>query len=209
MIEARIGIVDLAMGNLRSVSNALHYLGFDSCWVEEPEGLDGLTHLIIPGVGSYDVAMRRMEERDLIGPIRAFAEAGRPLLGLCLGMQLLSTTGEEGEATSGLGLIPGSVERLRPAMVPMIPHVGWNSIRLEREHPLLDRIESGVDFYFVHSFHFIVRSPEFTLTTTEYGQLFVSGVARDNVVGFQFHPEKSQKNGLEILDNFCQWDGSC
>jgi imidazole glycerol-phosphate synthase subunit HisH len=209
MTDPRIGILNLEMGNLRSVSNAVYSLGYDPEVVDDPGALEELTHLIIPGVGAFHTAMRRMEEKGFSGPVREYAASGRPLLGLCLGMQLLASTGEEGDATRGLGLVPGHVARLRAELVPAIPHMGWNSMELAREHPVLRGVRSGVDFYFVHSYRFAADEPEHVLGTTEYGEMFPSGVARENVVGFQFHPEKSQANGLRLIENFCAWDGRC
>ena len=204
-----VGVLNLGMGNLRSVSNAIDQLGFDTGLVETPEELDDLSHLVIPGVGSFHTAMRRMREKALVESIHCFVESGRPVLGLCLGMQLLASHGEEGNPTLGLGLVPGRVKRLNSASTPAIPHVGWNSMELQREHPTTREIRSQVDFYFVHSFHFVPSTTDDILGTTEYGSHFVAGVARGNVVGFQFHPEKSQRNGLQLIENFCMWDGRC
>jgi imidazole glycerol-phosphate synthase subunit HisH len=207
--DTLVGVLNLGMGNLRSVSNAIDQFGFDTVLVDAPGTLDDLTHLVIPGVGSFHTAMRRMREHALVEPIHDFVDSGRPVLGLCLGMQLLASRGEEGGPTPGLGLVHGHVERLDPGLVPAIPHVGWNSLKLQRDHPVVRDIGSGVDFYFVHSYHFVPDSSEEVLGTTEYGADVVAGVARKNVVGFQFHPEKSQRNGLRLIENFCTWDGRC
>ena len=209
MNEGFVGILDLDMGNLRSVSNAIDSLGYDCGFVSTPEELDGITHLVIPGVGSFHTAMRRVNERNLYGGVRAFATSGKPVLGLCLGMQLLGSKGDEGEVTRGLDLIPGDVQRLDERLVPAVPHVGWNSVDSVSAHPVLDGIRSGVDFYFVHSYHLAAGEPDTVLGTTEYGQRFASIVGGGNVVGFQFHPEKSQASGLRLIDNFCRWDGKC
>lgn len=209
MSHPRVGILNIEMGNLRSVSNAVYSLGYDPELIDTPEGVDEVSHLIIPGVGAFHTAMRRMRDRGLFEPVRDYAATGRPLLGLCLGMQLLASSGEEGDPTPGLDLVPGHVERLRADLVPAIPHVGWNSMELQREHPVVRGVRSGVDFYFVHSFRFAPDSAGDVLGSTEYGQTFAAGVARGNVVGFQFHPEKSQANGLRLIDNFCAWDGRC
>lgn len=209
MSHPRVGILNLETGNLRSVSNAVYSLGYDPEIVDTPEAVDEVSHLIIPGVGAFHTAMRRMHDKGLFEPVREYAAAGRPILGLCLGMQLLASTGEEGDPTPGLDLVPGHVERFRAELVPAIPHVGWNSMELQHDHPVVRGVRSGVDFYFVHSFHFAPDSPADVLGSTEYGQTFAAGVARGNVVGFQFHPEKSQANGLKLIDNFCAWDGRC
>ena len=209
MSGPRVGILNLEMGNLRSVSNALHSLGYDPELVDGAEGLADLTHLVIPGVGAFRTAMSRIAERELGPAVWDFADSGRPVLGLCLGMQILGSAGEEGGSTPGLGLIRGRVQRLRDEIVPAIPHVGWNSMTFQRDHPVARGVRSGVDYYFVHSFYFATEMPADVLGVTEYGQIFASGIARANVVGFQFHPEKSQTNGLKLLDNFCQWNGRC
>jgi glutamine amidotransferase len=124
-------------------------------------------------------------------------------------MQLLAGEGEEGGRSQGLELVPGRVERLDAEQVPAIPHVGWNSMELSAPHPVTEGVRSGADFYFVHSYHVRADNEGDVLGVTECGQRFASGLARGNVVGFQFHPEKSQLNGLKLIDNFCLWDGRC
>lgn len=205
----RVGIVNVEMGNLRSVSNAIHSLGYDFHLVDVPAELASVTHLVIPGVGSFRAAMERICQAGLYGPIREFAAAGRPVLGVCLGMQLLASEGEEGGQFQGLGLVPGRVVRLDLERVPAIPHVGWNEVRQESPHPVTTGIPSGADFYFVHSYHLIPECLGDVYGWTDYGQSVASIVGTANVVGFQFHPEKSQRNGLRLLENFCAWDGRC
>lgn len=209
MTRTDVGILDLQMGNLRSVANAVDQLGFDVRIVEGAAEIDTLTHLIVPGVGAFGAASRRLAERGLLEPVRRFAAGGRPVLGLCLGMQLLATEGEEGGRHEGLDLVPGVVTRLDASRVPAVPHVGWNSVTLTGAHPVLAQVRTGVDFYFVHSFRITTSRPADVLGTTEYGDVFPAIVGRGNVVGFQFHPEKSQANGLRLIENFCGWDGRC
>jgi len=205
-----IGIVDLDMGNLRSISNAIAATGNDARILNSPEGFEDVSHLILPGVGSYRQAMSHMAARGLDEPVRSFAASGRPLLGLCLGMELLATSGDEGGFGDGVGLITGHVRRFDEAKVPSIPHVGWNDVHFARAHPVLGGVRDGVDFYFVHSFFFDVDRDSDVLGRVEYGgSEYAAIVANDNVLGFQFHPEKSQRNGLRLLENFCDWDGSC
>ena len=204
-----IGILDADIGNLRSISKAVYSLGHDFVLVDKPSLLGGVSHLIIPGVGSFTDAMRRIEERDLKRPTREFAARGKPVLGICLGMQLLAARGEEGGDSAGLELIPGRVVRMAPGEGHRIPHVGWNSVHFQRQHPVLRHLRDGIDFYFVHSYSFSSSDPSTVLGITEYGRPFVSISGWKNVVGFQFHPEKSQDNGLRLLENFCAWDGRC
>ena len=204
-----VGIANLEIGNLRSVSNAIDSFGFDHRLVDAASQLDDLTHLILPGVGSFHTAMRRVHDSGLFEPLREFAASGRPLLGVCLGMQLFGSRGDEGEDTAGLELIPGVVRRLDAAHVDSIPHIGWNSVEIRTGHPLFRGVRTGVDFYFVHSYHLRPDRGADVLGLTDCGECIVSVAASANVVGFQFHPEKSQANGLRLLDNFCGWDGSC
>jgi glutamine amidotransferase len=204
-----IGIVDIGIGNLGSLRHALHSQGWDSVSVSASPDFRGITHLLLPGVGAFAEAMARLGETGLIEPITRFAADGHPVLGICLGMQLLAKTGSEGGDIPGLGLIPGRVMHIAPRPELRLPHVGWNEARQTRGHPVLKGIRDDVDFYFVHSYHFIADNPETVLAETEYGERFPSIVGRDNVVGVQFHPEKSQSNGLRLLDNFCLWDGAC
>ena len=205
-----IGIVDLQMSNLRSVANAVAAAGFEHRMARTPRDLEGVTHAILPGVGSYRTAMEQMAQQGLVEPLRELAQRGTPLLGICLGMQLLGSSGDEGGHGPGLGLILGNVERFDAALVPAIPHVGWNDVRFARKHPVFARVKSGVDFYFVHSYHLRCERPEDVLGTVSYGEAasaYVAVVARDHVLGCQFHPEKSQLNGLRIIENFCNWEG--
>ncbi len=204
-----IGIIDIGIGNLGSLRHAVHSLGWDTVSVLRPDDMEGLTHLILPGVGAFAAAMTRLESVGLVGPIRRFAQAGRPVLGICLGMQLLADTGTEGGGTGGLGLIPGHVIPIVPPPRIRLPHVGWNEAHQVGCHPVLKGIRDDVDFYFVHSYRFAATHPGDVLAETEHGERFASIVARGNVVGVQFHPEKSQTNGLQLLDNFCLWDGTC
>ena len=208
-MTAEIGILNLGMGNLRSVENAIYSLGHDPRLIAAPAELDDLSHLIIPGVGAFAAAMNRMADAGLTDAVRAFGASGRPVLGLCLGMQLLATQGDEGGETPGLGLVPGTVKRLDPALVPLIPHVGWNSVEVARPHPIFKGVKTGVDFYFVHSYIVATDHPDAVLGTTDCGERFASVIGRANAVGIQYHPEKSQANGLQMLDNFCRWNGAC
>jgi glutamine amidotransferase len=202
-----VGILDIEMGNLRSLCNAIDSLGVDSRVVREPSVLAEVSRVLIPGVGSYRAAMGNLTRLGFVDPLRRFAAAGKPVLGICLGMQVLSTRGEEGGAVPGLALIPGDVVLMEPDSL-RLPHVGWNSVSFRSPHPVLEGIRDGKDFYFVHSYEFRC-APEHSYAETSYGRPFSSIVGVGNVLGVQFHPEKSQRNGLQLLENFCRWDGGC
>lgn len=202
-----ICLLDYGAGNLRSVNNAIDYLGYECIISDSPSVISEASHLIIPGVGSYPAAMTKLRELGLISVIHDFSNSGRPLMGICLGMQILSEVGLEYGNTEGLGLIPGQVVPL-PVTDLVLPHVGWNSLELHWNHPCFDRIKTGLDFYFVHSFCYQTSS-DYALATTEYGVNFTSVVAKDNLLGVQFHPEKSQDAGLRLIENFLDWDGQC
>lgn len=203
-----IGIVDIGIGNLGSLRNALYSQGWDSVFVSVPEGFERLTHLLLPGVGAFSAAVKRLHDSGLFEPIRRFAAEGRPVMGICLGMQLLAERGTEGGDIEGLGLVPGSVVPIDAPSL-RLPHVGWNNAHQAQPHPLLEGIHNDVDFYFVHSYRFAPTHARNVLAYTEYGERFASIVGQGNVVGAQFHPEKSQSNGLRLLENFCLWDGTC
>ena len=201
-----IGIVDIGLGNIRSVSTAVYNLGFDPVILTEPKFTD-CTHVILPGVGYFGAAMERLHDGGWDCALRTWASDGKPLLGICLGMQLLASQGQEGGTRPGLGLIAGSVRRLQVA--GRIPHVGWNNAHVLRQHPVFAKVKANRDFYFVHSYYFEAAAQSDVLCCTDYLGDFTSAVAKGSVLGLQFHPEKSQKNGLQLLENFCDWDGLC
>ena len=205
-----IGILDYGMGNINSVRNALDHLGYDNQVISDSAALVECSHLIIPGVGSYAKAMSNMLQSGLCDAIDAHVQAGKPLLGICLGMQLLSTNGEEDGFSKGLDLIGGTVKflALESKQLP-IPHVGWNALHFNFEHPICEGIKKHVDYYFVHSYFFEADNACNVLACADYGEKFPAIVVNKNVVGIQFHPEKSQDNGLLLIENFCEWDGQC
>jgi glutamine amidotransferase len=203
-----IGIVDYGMGNICSLHNALQHLGYDSVLVDTPEVLASCSHVIIPGVGSYAQAMTNLRERQLDTAIQQHVALRKPLLGICLGMQILSDSGEEGGYTTGLGFIKGHVKQLQIDPLP-VPHVGWNNLTFDGSHPLVQGVKHHVDFYFVHSFYLHAEQRLQVLAFADYGCVIPAIVVADSVVGIQFHPEKSQDNGLQLLDNFCLWEPTC
>jgi glutamine amidotransferase len=207
--DPRIGIVRMPMGNLQSAFNAVYQLGFDPEFIEIGDDFDDFTHLIVPGDGNFRAVMAHLEEVGTADRIRAFAASGRPTLGICVGMQILASLGTESASTRGLDLIPGQVDRIACDASHRLPHIGWNTVRFTARHPVFADIKPDRDFYFVHSFAFTTADPAHTIGVSEYGASFASIVARDNVLGFQFHPEKSQANGLRLVENFCNWDGTC
>ena len=202
----RVGIVNIGIGNIGALVSAVYNLGWDYKKVSSPNDLNDLTHLILPGVGAFDSAMKKLKSTLLIDPIINFANNKKPLLGICLGMQLLANIGHENTITEGLGLIEGEAVKLKNKK---LPHIGWNSIIKTNYSPIIKNIPDDIDFYFVHSFCFQAYNKEDILTFTEYEKKFVSAIQKNNVLGVQFHPEKSQKNGIKIINNFCQWDGIC
>lgn len=205
-----IGIINYGAGNLRSVWNAISYIGGDACVLDNPKQISKCTHLLLPGVGSFANASRKLYSEDWKSSIEMVVNDGIPMLGICLGMQLLLDVGYEDGESPGLGLIEGEVVRFPDDANYSLPHIGWNSLDLkEAKHPLLRGIKNSTDVYFVHSYYCDVRHHQNVLTRTLFSQEFVSGIFKNNVAGFQFHPEKSQPSGLKILKNFLNWDGSC
>jgi glutamine amidotransferase len=199
-----ITIVDYGMGNLRSVQKALEKLGFDADIADAPAGLANADKLILPGVGAFRDAIRQLEQQGFVEPIRRHVEAGRPMLGICLGLQLLFDTSHEDGRWTGLGLVPGEVVRFDDAPGLKIPHMGWNQLEPVGSPRLLAGIPAGAYFYFVHSYHVVPTDPAVVAARTEHGYRFVSVIERDNLFATQFHPEKSQAVGLRLLRNFAE-----
>jgi glutamine amidotransferase len=197
-----IGVIDYGMGNRRSVQKALEHVGADVRLTGDPEVLAACEGLVLPGVGAFPAGMRRLRERGLATLIAERVSAGTPLLGICLGMQLLFERSEEGETTAGLGLLAGDVTWLQ-AGSRRLPHIGWNEVRFERSSPLLSELPpGGCPFYHVHSLAVHPADPTDVVATCEYGERFATMVARERVFGVQFHPEKSSRHGLAMLAAF-------
>jgi glutamine amidotransferase len=205
-----ISIVDYDAGNLTSVQRALTYLEIPSCIVASGAQLAdvGAERIIFPGVGHARAAMRRLRERALNEALREAFEGGTPILGICLGAQIVLSHSEEGD-TPCLDLIPGRSSRFDPSdSLLKVPHMGWNNVRVKREHPVLQDVEVGSEFYFVHSYYPLPRCEEHVLATSEYGIRFPAVVGYRNLIATQFHPEKSGRVGLALLRRFGAWDGT-
>lgn len=200
----RVVIVDYGMCNLDSIARAIEECGGRSFVTDNPRELKAATQIILPGVGAFPDAMRNLNERGLVTALQDQVIGNHiPFLGICLGMQLMATCGHEGGVNSGLGWIDGEVVKLEPhGKDRRIPHIGWNNIETTRESPLFRGIEPERDFYFVHSYHIKCTNLSQVLTRTLYAGGFVSAVGYDHVFGVQFHPEKSQKAGFQVLRNF-------
>jgi glutamine amidotransferase len=195
-------VIDYGMGNRRSVEKALEHVGARTAITSDHDELRAADGLVLPGVGAFPQAMRNLEQLGLRDVILEIVERGTPLLGICLGMQLLLDSSEEMGGAAGLGLIHGEVTRLQAGGL-RIPHIGWNVVRIERASSLTDELPpGGCAFYHVHSFAARPSDPEAVVGTTEYGERFPTIVARENVFGVQFHPEKSSRNGLSMLHDF-------
>ena len=197
-----IAIIDYGMGNLRSVQKAFEFLGYDAFITDLPDVILSADHVVLPGVGAFRDAMTRLNETGLDAVIRQVAAHGTPLLGICLGMQLMFEHSEENGFYDGLALFPGTVTRF-PSMGLKIPHMGWNTLKT-RDCPLFDADDNPC-VYFVHSYCMAEISDEWTAASCEYGIPFTAVIARGNIVAAQFHPEKSGDAGLNMLRRFAEW----
>ncbi len=195
-----IGIIDYKMGNIQSISHALRFVGAEISLVSKPEDLAKFDKIVLPGVGAFAQAMQNLIDIQMDEAIKEFAKTGKPVLGICLGMQVLATNGYEAHHSLGLGLIDGDVHKLNISLP--VPHVGWNEVVWTQTNYLNTKAKEKADYYFVHSYHFVPKNENNILGHTNYEASFVSAVIKDNIMGLQFHPEKSQKNGLRLLENF-------
>ncbi len=197
-------IIDYGMGNLLSVQRAFEKCGSDAVIIDNPLELREAERIVLPGVGAFPDAMDNLRKNGWVEELnRAVLEKETPLLGICLGMQLLADKGYEVRECDGLGYIPGEIVRFTQTQEKeRIPHVGWNEILKREDSPLFDGIADGTNYYFVHSYHFQVANEENIATVTPYCGEFVSSVVKENIVGTQFHPEKSQKAGFKLIKNF-------
>lgn len=196
-----VSLVAYGLGNLGSVANMLKRVGADSRLVRTPEEIRGSERVLLPGIGAFDTGMRLLDEQGLTPAIKEFAATGKPVFGICLGMQLLLDSSEEG-AAPGLGLIPGTSARFTERADLRVPHMGWNIVTPTHDDPLVAGLEPDSRFYFVHTYKVVPERDADVLGTTDYGGTFASMVRSQNVMGAQFHPEKSHAFGMRVLSNF-------
>ncbi len=195
-----IAIVDYGMGNLRSVTNAFARLGASIIVTRDKGAIEKAAAIVLPGVGAFGKCMENLKQFDLLDVIRVHIDKGKPYLGICLGMQMLFESSEEAPGVEGLALVKGSVKRFQTQL--KVPHMGWNQVQQAKESAIFKGISQGEHFYFVHSFYPEPAEEEVVASRTDYGSVFASSVERENVFACQFHPEKSQKVGLRLLQNF-------
>ena len=201
-----IAIIDYGMANLRSVQKAFEAVGAHAQIVSEPKEVERADRIVLPGVGAFQDAVRTLREKDMVGPVLRHIEKGKPFLGICLGLQMLMDVGYEDGEHKGLGVVPGKCVRFEVdrEMGLKVPHMGWNQLNVKRPSPILRELPEGCSVYFVHSYYVVPDDESVIATTTDYGPPFVSSIWKDNIVATQFHPEKSQKVGLQILANFAR-----
>ena len=199
---SKIVIIDYGMGNLRNVQKAFEKIGFAAKLTRNKNEIERASAIVLPGVGAFKDCMENLEKHGLVEPLLRSVEKGKPYLGICLGLQILFSESEEFGSHKGLNLINGKVVRFVPGPEHKVPHMGWNTIEKEKEIPVLQGIESGDFFYFVHSYYVIPDQGQWVSSLTTYGKPFVSSIWKENLFATQFHPEKSQQKGLRILENF-------
>ena len=199
----RVGIVDYGRGNIRSVENAFLAIGVDVVLITKSAELKSITHLVLPGQGEFGDCAANLKKQGMFGPIQEWAAADKPYLGICVGYQLIFENGEESPNAEGLGILPGTVKRF-PNVGLKIPHMGWNSVQLtDANHPIWKDLPDEPFFYFVHSYYPEPKNQEYSAATCDYALPFAAAVTRGKLIATQFHPEKSQHNGLQLLRNFC------
>jgi glutamine amidotransferase len=203
-MSMRIAIVDYGMANLRSVQKAFEQVGHRADIISRPEEIEQADKIVLPGVGAFQDAIATLREKELAGPIVRHIDRGKSFLGICLGLQMLFDTGYEDGEHRGLGVFRGTCVRfdVDQTLNLKVPHMGWNQLEIQRPAPIFAGLPAGSGVYFVHGYHVVPQDHSIVATTTDYGRPFVSSVWRDNVFATQFHPEKSQKVGLQILSNF-------
>jgi glutamine amidotransferase len=199
-----IAIIDYGMGNLRSVQKGFEKVGHQAVVTSDPSEVACAAKVVLPGVGAFEDAIAELRRRKLDEPVRAAIAAKKPFLGICLGLQLLFDVGYENGRHEGLGVLPGEVVRFDLPKGLSVPHMGWNQLEIRRPAPILAGVAEGTYVYFVHSYYVVPRDADVVAASTDYGGSFCSMVWRDNIFATQFHPEKSQAEGLRILKNFAE-----
>ncbi|MEM7314976.1 MAG: imidazole glycerol phosphate synthase subunit HisH [Planctomycetota bacterium] len=197
-----ITIIDYQMGNLRSVQKAFESVGREAVISSDPSEIGRAESVVLPGVGAFRDAIAELRRRDLVGPIHDVIDAGRPFLGICLGLQLLFDVSYERGEYEGLGIVPGKVIKFDLPPQYKVPHMGWNTVTKAKPVDMLDSVGDGVHMYFVHSYYVVPDDPAVTALHSDYGGDFCAMIARDNLFATQFHPEKSQADGLQLLKGF-------
>lgn len=203
-----LAIIDYQMGNLRSVQKGFERIGAAAEITGDPRQVAAADKLVLPGVGGFKDAIAEIHRRDLAGPIRDAVAAGTPFLGICLGLQLLFDVSYEDGEHEGLGIVKGKVVRFQLPAGFKVPHMGWNQAQIRAPSPLLDGIPDGTHFYFVHSYHVVPEDPGVIAVAADYGGDFCAMIGRDQLYATQFHPEKSQRWGLRLLQNFAELETS-
>ncbi len=203
-MKARIVIIDYGMGNLRNVQKGFEKVGFEAKITNKGDDIKEALAIVLPGVGAFKDCIQNLDNLGLIEPLIKAIEEGKPYLGICLGLQILFSESEEFGARKGLDIIKGRVIKFIPDIDHKVPHMGWNTVEILKDVPMLKGIRSGDFFYFVHSYYAEPEDKGLISTLTEYGIKFASSIVKDNIFATQFHPEKSQKNGLKILENFAK-----
>lgn len=199
-----IAIVDYQMGNLRSVQKGFERVGHAAAITADPKVLEQADHVVLPGVGAFADAIAEIRRRELIEPIRTAIESGKPFLGICLGLQMLFDVGYEDGVHEGLGVIPGEVRRFDVPAEYKVPHMGWNHVKQRRPAPIFNGIADNAHFYFVHSYYVVPQDESVIAGEASYPEPFCAAIWRDNLFATQFHPEKSQRVGLQMLKNFAE-----
>ena len=199
--KSKVGVIDYGGGNIRSLIQALEKLGTSPELVTSPEQLGPLSHLFFPGQGAFGDCMKKLRGLGLVEPIFEWIQQDKPFFGICVGYQLLFEDSEESPESKGLSVLEGKVVRFREEGIK-VPHMGWNSLNIEKNNPLLSGLGEDPRFYFIHSYHIECKQPDEVLATTTYGYEFPSVIKKGNIMGAQFHPEKSHKFGIQFLKNF-------
>jgi imidazole glycerol-phosphate synthase subunit HisH len=203
-MNPKIVIVDYGMGNLRNVQRGFEKAGFDAKVTRSKKEIEKASGLVLPGVGAFKDCMINLDQYDLIEIILGSIKKGKPYFGICLGLQILFSESEEFGLHKGLDVVKGKVVKFKPHGDHKVPHMGWNTVEMKKEVPMLKGIKDGDFFYFVHSYYVVPEEKEWVGTSTQYGIPFASSIWKDNIFATQFHPEKSQEKGLKILETFAK-----